>query len=248
MGLTIAVDVLVLAWILYRQVKVRRVRPHLTLRLPVVLAVVGVIELVSYTGSHHVPAGGVGVLALSFVVGAVVLGAVRAATVKLWRVEGLVLRQGTWLTIALWLVSITLHYGAQGWITSLHGPGGIVSASLLLWLGVTYGVQTAVVHRRAEGLLAQAGEAIDARSEVVDPGGWWGVTWMRGGGPGGPGGGAPGGAREPRPSHPDAIEASAEPLPPPARPAPAPERGTAPERGPAGRAGGPGPDRPPGSS
>ncbi len=188
MTFAIAVDVLLVAWVLYRQVKVRRVRPHLTLRLPAILAVVGLIELVDYTGTRHVPAGAVGVLALSFVAGAVVLGAVRAVTVKLWRVEGLVLRQGTWFTILLWLVSIALHYGAQEWITALHGPSGIVSASLLLWLGVTYGVQTAVVHHRAEGLLAHAGEAIDARSEVIGPGQRWGVTWQRGGGFAGPGG------------------------------------------------------------
>jgi hypothetical protein len=237
MTFAIVLDVVVVALVLYRQRMVRRVRPRLALRLPVILGVVGLVELASYTGNRHVPAAAVGVLALSFVVGAVVLGAVRAATVRLWRVEGLVLRQGTWLTIALWLVSIALHYGAQSWITSLHGPGGIVSASLLLWLGVTYGVQTAVVHRRAEGLLAQAGETIDARSEVVDPGRRWGVTWVRGGGFG-----QPGGTQGPRPAHPDAIEARAEPIPPSppsSSPFPAPERRSG--------SGGPGPDRSPAS-
>ncbi|MGH9093196.1 MAG: hypothetical protein ACRDZR_17730, partial [Acidimicrobiales bacterium] len=135
-------------------------------------------------------------------------------TVRLWRVDGLVLRQGTWLTILLWLVSIALHYGAQAWIGALGGPGGIVSASLLLWLGVTYGVQAAVVHRRAGGLLALAGGAIDARADVVGGpggGGWWGATWVRGGGSGSP-------ERSTRHDGPaGAIEAHAEPVPPAAR-------------------------------
>lgn len=187
MTFAIVLDVIVVALVLYRQRMVRRVRPRLSLRLPVVLAVVGLVELASYTGNRHVPAAAVGVLALSFVAGAVVLGAVRALTVRLWRVEGLVLRQGTWWTILLWLVSIALHYGAQSWIGALGGPGGIVSASLLLWLGVTYGVQAAVVHRRAEGLLALAGGAIDARADVVGgpgAGAWWSNRPRAGGGPG----------------------------------------------------------------
>jgi hypothetical protein len=224
MTFAVVLDVVVVALILYRQRMVRPVRPRLHLRLAGVLAIVGLIELLAYAGSRHVPAEAVGVLALSFVVGAVVLGAVRAATVKLWRVEGLVLRQGTWLTILLWLVSIGLHYGAQAWINALHGPSGFVSASLLLWLGVTYGVQRAVVHRRAETLFA-AGGAIDAHADVVR-------------GPGQDGWGSPArGTGNPEPSNrsrgaAEAIEVHAEAV----LPATPPER-----RHPAG----PGSDRPP---
>lgn len=217
MTFAIVLDVIVVALVLYRQRAVRLVRPRLHLRLPVILGVVGLVELASYAGNRHVPAAAVGVLALSFAVGAVVLGAVRALTVRLWRVEGMVLRQGTWWTILLWLASLALHYGAQAWIGALGGPGGIVSASLLLWLGVTYGVQAAVVHRRAGGLLALAGGSIDAQAHVVGgpgAGGWWGVTWVRGGWPGAPNGPGAGGAAGARPAHPQAIEARAEPVPP----------------------------------
>jgi len=180
MTLAIALDVLVVAWLLWRQLKVRRVWPRLTFRLAAVLCVLGLVELVDYTGHHHVSAAVAGILTLSFGVGAVALGALRAATVRIWRAGPVVLRQGTWLTVGLWVLSLGLHYGAEGWIDSLHGAGGVISASLLLWLGVAYGVQNAVVHHRAEGLLGSVGPVIDARSEAVAPEG-----------PGGPAGGGP---------------------------------------------------------
>jgi hypothetical protein len=222
MTLAIALDVVIVALVLYRQRMVRRVWPRLSLRLAGVLAVIGLIELLSYTGSRHLSGAVVGVLVLSFVVGAVALGALRAASVRIWRVNNAVLRQGTWLTMGLWVLSLALHFGADWWIDALHGPTGVASASLLLWLGVTYGVQNAVVHRRAEGLLA-AGGAIDAHADVVGGparGGWSGVMfggWLPG--PGAGGGGKPPdsdpnrwpGSPEP-PPHRASIEAHAEPV------------------------------------
>lgn len=221
MTFTIVVDILVVVWLLYRQRQVRRVRAQVNLRLAGFLSILGLIELIDFSDQHHLAPKVVGVLTLSFVVGAVALGAVRATTVRIWRVEGAVLRQGTWLTIGLWILSLALHYGAEWWIDALHGPGGVVSASLLLWLGVTYGVQNAVVHHRAEGLL-QASGSIDARSQPLS-GRWWAGTWVgspggpAGGGPGGAGwtGGGPGGGDSSSRSHPDAIEAHAEPVEPP---------------------------------
>ncbi|HUA95957.1 MAG TPA: hypothetical protein VMB82_10565 [Acidimicrobiales bacterium] len=224
MTFAIALDVVIVALVLYRQRMVRRVWPRLSLRLAGVLAVIGLIELLSYTASRHLSGAVIGVLVLSFVVGAVALGALRAASVRIWRVNNAVLRQGTWLTMGLWALSLALHFGAEWWIHALGGPTGVASASLLLWLGVTYGVQNAVVHRRAEGLLA-AGGAIDAHADVVGGpgrGGWSGVMfggWL-------PGPGASGSAQPPgsdpnrRPKGPDplpqrteAIEAHAEQVP-----------------------------------
>jgi hypothetical protein len=223
MTFAVALDVVIVALVLYRQRMVRRVWPRLSLRLAGVFAVIGLIELLSYTGSRHLSGAVIGVLVLSFVVGAVALGALRAASVRIWRVNDAVLRQGTWLTMGLWVVSLALHFGADRWIGALHGPTGVASASLLLWLGVTYGVQNAVVHRRAEGLLGANG-AIDAHADVVDGpgrGGWNGVMfggWLPGPGAGG-GARAPGSGPNRRPGTPEpparratteAIEAHAE--------------------------------------
>jgi hypothetical protein len=219
MTFAILVDVVVVVWLLYRQIQVRRVRPRVNLRLAAVLAVIGLIELIDFAGNHHMSGRVLGVLILSMLVGAAALGAIRATTVKIWRVEGAVLRQGTWFTIALWLLSLALHFGADWWIDAWKGPSGLATASLLLYLGITYGVQNAVVHHRAEGLLAAVGP-IDARSEPLT-GRWWGGTWVSspgnwGGTPGGPGGPTGGGGGSQ--SHPDAIEARATPVEPPPAP------------------------------
>jgi hypothetical protein len=216
----IALDVVVVAWLLWRQRKVRRVWPRLTLRLAVVLGVIGLAELLTYTGRHHPTAEAIGILVLSFAVGAAALGALRGLTVKLWRTGPVVLRQGTWFTIVLWVVSLALHVAFGGWLDSLHGQSGLASASLLLWLAVTYGVQKAVVHRRAEGLLAEAGP-IDARSETLGGRLWIGTF---GGGGGWPGAGGPG----PGPAgHGGTIEARSEVVDPhdgPSHAAPGGER------------------------
>jgi hypothetical protein len=201
---TVVLDVVVVVWVLYRQVQVRRVRAQVNLRLSAVLAVIGLIELISYAGHHHLSAKVVGVLVLSMLVGAGGFGAIRAATVHLWRDESGVFRQGTWLTMALWIVSLALHFGADWWIDAWKGPSGLASVSLLLYIGITYGVQNAVVHARAQKLLAAAGP-MGVRSAPF-AGHWWAGTWTR------PPRGSDGYRGD---GHPGAIDARADPLFPP---------------------------------
>lgn len=160
----LVVDALIFAWFLYRQRKVRRVPARLGLRIPLLLAAIGVVEVADFTRQHPLRPAVVGILALTLAVAAVGLGAVRALTVRLWATDGVVLRQGNWLTIALWLVSLGAHLAAAAWISAVKGPDGLPSASLLLYLGLTYGVQRAVVHRRALGLAARGGP-IDVRAD-----------------------------------------------------------------------------------
>ena len=182
-------DTLLVLWILYRQTRVRRVWIRTYLRLAVILVALGLVELIGYACQHHLKGSVVAILVLSMAVGAAGLGALRAATVRLWHLGGMVLQQGTWLTISLWLVSLAVHFGSAWWISSLHGPGQLTTVGFLLYLGITYGAQNLVLHRRATALLAEAGP-IDAAASV--PGGWRGVIWSSGSGGGfaGPGGGA----------------------------------------------------------
>lgn len=209
MALTVLIDVVVVVWILYRQIQVRRVRSQINLRVPAILGVIGLFELISYTDNHHVATKIVGVLVLSMVVGAGGLGAIRAATVHIWQDGDQVLRQGTWLTMGLWVISLALHFGADWWIDAWKGPSGLASVSLLLYMGITYGVQNAVVHRRAQGMLAAAGPARGRSAPFA--GHWWGTTWTPPGrGPGAtPGAGPPG-----------TIDVPSEPIPPPSAPPP----------------------------
>jgi hypothetical protein len=136
----VVISLAVLALILYRQLRVRRASPSLI--LPVVLIVIGLAELATLaTGSSKLTGGEIGILVALLVVDAVGLGALRAWTVKLWHDGTAVLRQGTWLTVVLWLVGIAIHEVVD---LVAHIP----SASLLLYLGVTLLAQQLVLQTR----------------------------------------------------------------------------------------------------
>lgn len=70
------------------------------------------------------------------------MGAIRAYTVKLWSSGSVVYRQGTWLTIGLWIVSVALHL-------AVDQIGKTGDATLLIYYGITLAVQNWVVQSRA---------------------------------------------------------------------------------------------------
>ncbi len=156
MFFTIALDVLVALYVLSRQRRIRVVPRVLGLRFPIVLGVIGLINLLSYSDTHHPSHSDYFWVLGTLAVGAVLLGALRALTVKIWTSNSWVVRQGTWLTMALWALSLVLHFVA--------GAGNLEASSFLLYLGVTYGVQNYVVHRRAvplwEALGPEAGQRL----------------------------------------------------------------------------------------
>lgn len=167
MFFTITFDVLVAAYILSRQLRIRPVSRVLSLRLPVILGVLGLIELLSYTGDthNHITHDDYLWVLGTLAVGAVLLGAIRALTVKVWTTNNWVVRQGTALTIGLWLVSLALHF--VGEVGAQHsGAGNFEASSFLLYLGVTYGVQNYVVHRRALPLWTALGPEAGQRIQV----------------------------------------------------------------------------------
>ena len=165
MFFSILLDVVVALYILRRQRRIRPVPRVLSLRLPVVLGVIGLAQVLSYTGAHHVTGDDVGWVLGTLVVGAVVLGAVRALTVRIWTSNNWVLRQGTWLTMGLWVVSLGLHFIAG--VGAQHaGAGSLEASSFLLYLGATYGVQNAVVHRRAAPLWDALGPEAGQRVQI----------------------------------------------------------------------------------
>jgi hypothetical protein len=145
MGSSVALvlDLLILAWLLYRQLTVR---PLADGRFAAILAGLGLLALISYAQHHALATGVLAYLAASLVF-SVVLGVVRAATVRIWRQGGQLVRQGTWLTALLWLVSIGGHIAAG---LLQHGSAAAAAgASTLLFLGVTLGAQQLVVRGRA---------------------------------------------------------------------------------------------------
>jgi hypothetical protein len=153
----------VLALILVRQMQVRPVRANY--RLPLILAIIGVIELTQFFQHNHhhntteVFAALAGSLAL-----AAITGAIRAMTVRVWINAGQALRQGTWITAVLWIVSLGLHLGYDYLIVGKGSLSGLGSASLTLYFAVTYTLQRLILQAKADRI------ARSPQQNVDDPG------------------------------------------------------------------------------
>ena len=151
-----ALGALILVLVLLRQIRVRPVRREFQPRLPVVIGVIGLFEMFSYAGNHHVSSTAWLWVAGTLVVGALGFGFLRGLSMRVWSGNGWVLRQGNALTMGLWLVSLLVHFVGDGG-QSHAGAAGLEGASFLFYLGVTLCVQSYVVYRRARPLWAQLG-------------------------------------------------------------------------------------------
>ncbi|MFL6076004.1 MAG: hypothetical protein ACJ73S_21660 [Mycobacteriales bacterium] len=159
----VVVWVVVLGWLLSRQVRRRAIgrpaggRRRRSGQAGGVLVAVGAVQLFAFARLHPLTASGVGILLLSFAFG-LGLGVVRAHTVRIWYADGSLYRQGTWLTVLLWLVGTGGHL-AFGELVAAPGAG---SATMLLYLGLAVSVQTFFIRRRVRRYIA----ALRARREA----------------------------------------------------------------------------------
>ena len=151
----ILIGVLVLVWLLARQLQTRPVKEDSTLVFIGVLVVVGIAQTVAAmqkAHAHSLPTAAIAILLVGLALGAG-LGAVRATTVKLWRDQtGVALRKGTGVTAVLWLVSIGLHFGLDALLDHTTTINDLGTATILIYLAVTLGVQREVVRARAAKL------------------------------------------------------------------------------------------------
>jgi len=159
----LVIGIAVLALILVRQMQVRPVRA--SFRLPLILAIIGVIELYQFFqhNQHHntgvVFAALAGSLAL-----AAIFGAIRALTVRVWINAGQALRQGTWLTAVLWIVSLGVHLGYDYLVDGKGPQSGLGTASLTLYFAVTYTIQRLILQAKAQRIAASP------HQDISDPG------------------------------------------------------------------------------
>jgi hypothetical protein len=182
-----ALGTLILIFVLLRQIRVRPVPRVYQPRLPVVIGAIGLIEMLSYAGDHHV-SGSAWVWVLgTMLVGAVGLGALRGLSMRVWASNGWAVRQGNAVTMALWLVSLLVHFAGDAG-GNHAGAVGLEGASFLLYLGLTLGVQGYLVHRRAlplwEQLGPDAGRPLQIRF-TQGPGTFFATFRSPGAGPGG---------------------------------------------------------------
>ncbi len=187
-----ALGVLVLAWILLRQTRIRPVPRFFQARLPIIVGVIGLFDVFDYTGHHlHLTGVDYGWMLGTLLVGAVVLGAVRALTVRLWTSNGWVVRQGTTVTMVLWAVSLALHFFVDEG-GGHAGAAGLEQASLLLYVALAIGVQNYVVYRRARPLWNELGPVAGRRLQFLFGTGPGGASTVFGNFGANPPGSAPG--------------------------------------------------------
>ncbi|GAS99117.1 uncharacterized protein RMCC_6082 [Mycolicibacterium canariasense] len=135
------VGILVLAWLLRRQLTVRPVRERLTSAL--VLTAIGAIQTIGSLPQHVIGSATVAVTLASVVVG-LVLSAARAYSMRLSVLDGTLTRQGTVVTVVLWLLSVASHI-ALGHANPAHSG----APSLLAYIGLSLLAQQLVVRMRA---------------------------------------------------------------------------------------------------
>jgi hypothetical protein len=149
--LTTGLGILVLALIIVRQVQTRQVRTDTPVVLRTLLVVWAVAGLFFGLASVHfaVPVEAVALLA-AMLLTACLAGWVRALTIKLWAGEdGQAMRQGTVLTVVLWLASFSAHYGLAVWLDHLVGTGQLGRATIFVYLAISLTTQEIVLRRRA---------------------------------------------------------------------------------------------------
>jgi hypothetical protein len=154
----ILIGVVIVVFIAFRQLQVRPVRTDRGIVIALVVLVIGVYDAGIFLGNHRVSADGIGFLVASLA-GAVVFGLLRAFSMRVWNAAGRLVVQGTWLTIVLWVISIGVHFGI-GALTSadLGKSNDIVTATFLLYVGLTLGAQRAALAARARDATAFEGE------------------------------------------------------------------------------------------
>ena len=148
----ILIGVVVVGLLLVRQMQARPTRETSSVRIVLVLAVIGIFQIKDAIGSQSLGATTVGWLVLSLIIGAA-MGAIRAVTVKIWRTDtGVAWRKGTTLTAALWLISLVVHFVLEAEINHSTKLAALGASSILLYLAVTLGVQREIVRWRAAKL------------------------------------------------------------------------------------------------
>jgi hypothetical protein len=161
----------VLAWLLYRQLQRRQIGGRSTgrrARIALVLLVLGAVEFFRFAEHRHFSPASIAVLVASFAVGAG-LGVARGFTVRLTVEDGRLYRQGTPVTIALWLVAVGLHLASEHLVHHEGGPGGAGTASMLLYLAVALTVQSRVLVHRARSRVAKLRGAGSLEPAVEQP-------------------------------------------------------------------------------
>ncbi|ALE05262.1 hypothetical protein AL755_06890 [Arthrobacter sp. ERGS1:01] len=157
--INILIAVVVLVWILSRQLRAKPLREQRPYTLMIVLGVLGLVQIAQLAGKVQITGAAYAALVIGLVSGAV-FGWLRGRFVHLWRVDGVLTRQGNWLTVVLWVVGIAIHLGLDDAGVLLSPNNGAVNSlgtvGIMLYLAVALAAQRFATLARAKDLEGSA--------------------------------------------------------------------------------------------
>jgi hypothetical protein len=164
---SLIVELAIVAFILIRQVSSRPLKENYV--LPAILLVLGLAEFGSFVlgqrqfdafihgQTHHLVIHNTGTI-IAAVAGSLVLavlsGAIRTTTIRVWWQDGQFWRGGSWLTAVLWIVSLAVHFGYDALITHGKPESGVAGATLLPYFAISLTVQRVILLARARRMRA----------------------------------------------------------------------------------------------
>jgi len=147
----VAIYVLVIAFVLFRQMTAQQIRPARLVLLPAIFLVFAVQQL---TSQHlSLSASTVAYLGINLGV-SIAAGIWRGTTFRMWAQYGAVMMRGTRFTLAAWAVLIAVRVVFAFAEHATKYGQGVVIGELLLALAVTFATQNIVIWLRAAQLTA----------------------------------------------------------------------------------------------
>jgi hypothetical protein len=153
--INILIAAVVLVWVISRQLRARPLKEQRPYSMMIVLAVLGSFQIIQLAGHEQITDAAYAAMVAGLASGAV-FGWLRGRYVHLWRVDGVLTRQGNWLTIVLWVLGIAIHLGLdQAGVMFSPDSGAINSlgtVGIMLYLAVTLAAQRFATLARANSL------------------------------------------------------------------------------------------------
>ena len=147
----VAIYVALIGFILFRQMSRVQLNPRRLIILPAVMAVFAIQQLSRQTLTLDI--GTVALLLASLAV-SLLAGIWRGTTFRVWSESGVVMTQGTKITLVAWGVLILIRIPFAAATHASNFAQGLVIGELLLALAVTFAAQNAVIWLRATRLMA----------------------------------------------------------------------------------------------
>lgn len=154
---TLVLVAAVLVWILYRQTQVKAVKEQRPYLIMLILGAVGLVETIQLGSQVSIPVEGYVFMVVGLASGAL-FGLLRGSLLHVWRSNGVLMRKGNWVTIALWIVGLAIHLGLDQVATAMAPAADrgftetLGSASIPLYLGIALAAQRFALLAKARRL------------------------------------------------------------------------------------------------